>query len=129
VRLEGEVKAKIRRWYEERGENASPLPFYWVEDVPRLTDPGGWDRLQAIITAVQRRSSAEHDLDLGMIAIDTVSAAADFDHDNTQQTVALMNNINAIKNTLNIAIWLTDHFGKAGGIAWHQGQHGKGRTI
>jgi hypothetical protein len=29
VRLEGEVKAKIRRWYEERGEAMPhPLPFY-----------------------------------------------------------------------------------------------------
>ena len=110
-RLVAAVKAKVKPFYEVRGMRAPEhLPIYWVEEVPNLTSPGGFAQLQSIMQRVQKRSQCDHGLDLGVVFIDTVSAAADFDQDNTKESNALLNGLHGIKG--DCAVTLVDHFGK-----------------
>ena len=104
------------------------LPLLLGGGCPQADRSRGWDGWMSTMDAVQERAQAEYGLDLGHTAIDTVSAACDFNHDDTQQTVAVMNNINRLKYTLNSRFGSPIILGRVAG--WrHKRQHCKRRPF
>jgi len=126
LRLEGTVRNKVKTWYHAQGLEMPELPLYWVEEVPDINTDPGRKRLKELIAWVAKRARNEHGLELGLVVVDTVTAACDFDQDNTQQVGRVWRGWrDHAAAPFKLAVVLIDHFGKAGRAAGIKGNKGK----
>jgi AAA domain len=111
--------AKVQPFLEQRGERLdSYFPVSWIEEVPRLSAPDAFERYSAAIMATQakQRSWMRRPYDgLGLVAIDTMAAAADLtddQHNSAGTNQAIFNMLHRLANAFDVCILVTDHLGK-----------------
>jgi hypothetical protein len=106
IRLCGLVESKFP-------SHKGKLPFAWAEQSPRLLDKNAINQLEIVAKAAADRMRAEFGVPLVLIIIDTMSAAAGFEDENSAaQGQAAMNVINALSKSTGALVLACDHFGK-----------------
>ena len=112
---ETEIEARVRAAIGARGSDVTlRQPFArQAGSVPCLTDKNALDRLKALAAAAAERMRKDFELELALIVIDTLSAAAGFDDENSAaETQKTMNTIAALARETKALILLIDHYGK-----------------
>jgi AAA domain/Bifunctional DNA primase/polymerase, N-terminal len=106
IRIQGLVEAK----YPERGK----LPFAWAEGCPTLIEPGAVEQLEAIAMEASNKMKSEFGVELALIIVDTMSAAAGFsDENSSSEGQHAMNVLNELSRRTCALVMACDHFGKA----------------
>jgi hypothetical protein len=106
IRLSGLVEAK----FSEKGK----LPFAWRESCPTLTDRGAIEHLTRIAKEGADRMQSEFGVDLVLIIVDTMSAAAGFtDENSSSESQLAMNVCSELSRRAGAFVMACDHFGKA----------------
>jgi hypothetical protein len=110
-----EVPVRLQGAYEAGGcDSHSRLPFASADQCPRLLDKNALAILEATAMDAARRIRSEHGLDLGVIIIDTMAAAAGFDDENSNsEAQRVMNVLTALAHRFRCLVLVVDHFGKA----------------
>jgi AAA domain/Primase C terminal 2 (PriCT-2) len=120
IRLEGLVEhklagdamaAKVSGNAIEADLNA--LPFVWIEECPSLKSKAGLKQLTEMVASATTQLKEKFDLDLVLIVIDTLSAAADFtDQNDAAEGQAVMNTFASLSRATGAFVMAVDHFGK-----------------
>jgi AAA domain len=112
-RWEGLRKAKIAPWFAEQGEDVKRMPFKWVTNCPRLTADNAYDEMLLFCQRMQHECKEQYDCDLVLIAVDTLSAAADFrDQNDAGEAQRIMNLLARLTEATGATVVVVDHFGK-----------------
>ena len=89
------------------------LPFAWIEDTPDIKNDVSYRTLTEIAVNVGNRIKEEFDLDLALIIVDTMSAAANWkDHNDAAEGQLVMNRLNELGRATGAFVLAVDHFGK-----------------
>lgn len=119
IRLRGLVSGRIAEAID-RGAVMAPyidpadLPFAWIEECPRLVEPGAAEALADVATKAADEMRDLYGLPLALIVIDTVAAGAGFDDENSAaETQRAMNALEALSGATGAFVLGVDHFGKA----------------
>jgi hypothetical protein len=114
VRLTGVVDHKLRPDGTIKGSDLDNLPFAWIEECPSLKEEASFERLAAIVQAAAAQMTERFGVDLVLIVIDTLSAAADFsDANDAAEGQRIMNRLNALSRRTGAFVLAVDHFGKS----------------
>jgi AAA domain len=114
VRLEGVVDHKLRPDGTIKGSDLDNLPFAWIEECPSLKEEASFERLVALVQAAATQMKQRFGVDLVLIAIDTLSAAADFsDANDAAEGQRIMNRLNTLSRRTGAFVLAVDHFGKS----------------
>jgi len=90
------------------------LPFVWIEELPSLKGPKGFPRLLKIADAAAQRMKEKFGVELVLLIIDTLNAAADFsDQNDAAEAQKIMNGLNALSTATGAFVLAVDHFGKS----------------
>ena len=112
---ETEIERRVYAAIEVRGGDATQRqPFArQAGSVPSLTDKDALERLRALAAQAARHLRATFNCDLVLIAIDTLSAAAGFDDENSAaETQKVMTMLATLAREAKVLILLIDHYGK-----------------
>jgi len=112
---ESEIETRIQAAVAARGGNAADRqPFArQAGDVPCLADKEALDRLKSLAKQATERLHASFSLELALIVIDTLAAAAGFDDENSAaETQKVMNMLAALAREAKALVLLVDHYGK-----------------
>ncbi len=116
VRLEAVAREKVAKAPERDGVapvDPKRMPFSWIESCPQLTGDGALDILRRIVKAAAAQMQAKFGLPLGLIIIDTMSAAAGFrDANDASETQRVMDLLGALAKEAQAFTLVVDHFGK-----------------
>ena len=89
------------------------LPFAWIEDTPDIKNDTSYRNLTVIAVSVRNRIKEEFDVDLALIIVDTMSAAANWkDHNDAAEGQLVMNRLNELGRATGAFVLAVDHFGK-----------------
>lgn len=120
IRLRGVVAGKIApdgvAIEPEEGPAVDPddLPFAWIEECPRLVEPGAAEALAEVAQRAADELRDLYNLPLALIVIDTIAAGAGFDDENSAaETQRAMNALEALSKATGAFVLGVDHFGKA----------------
>ena len=111
----GEMQIRICGLIEAKypGHKAK-LPFAWGESCPTLTEQEAIEQLERIAKEAADRMQSEFGVELVLIVIDTMSAAAGFTDENKSSEGQLaMNALNELSKRTKAFVLACDHFGKA----------------
>jgi RecA-family ATPase len=110
----GDIPLRLRALAEPPASTSKTLPFAWVDQVPKLSDPGALKELLALATEAEAGMQATFQQPLALIVVDTLSAAAGFNDENSaadvQPVINILHELARQTGTLVLAI---DHFGKS----------------
>ena len=112
---ENEIEMRVRAAIAARGGNPDARqPFArQAGSVPSLTAKDALEQLKALAAAAAERMRKEFGLELALIVIDTLSAAAAFDDENSAaETQRVMNTLAALARETKTLVLLIDHYGK-----------------
>jgi AAA domain len=112
---ETEIERRVYAAIEARGGDATQRqPFARQSgSVPCLTDKDALERLRALAAQAAHHLRATFDCDLALIAIDTLSAAAAFDDENSAgETQKVMTMLAILAREARALVLLIDHYGK-----------------
>jgi hypothetical protein len=111
--------AKIWPWLENHEQPKETFyPLHWTDEVPRLTGPDALKQYSAAIEAVinlQRAAMVSSYRGLGLVIIDTMSAAADLlddQHNAAGINQTIFNMLHQISKTFDLCVVVIDHLGK-----------------
>jgi len=110
-----EIPIRLQAAYEEGGlDDDSPLPFARADQCPRLLDKNALAILKKTADEAVRHMKERHGVELGLIMIDTMAAAAGFDDENSNsETQRAMNLLKALAEHAKCCVLVVDHFGKS----------------
>jgi hypothetical protein len=95
-------------------DHKDKLPFAWAESCPMLLEKDAITTLERIAKEAADRMKAAFGVDLVLIIIDTMSAAAGFKDENASSEGQLvMNGLNELSKRTGAIVIACDHFGKA----------------
>jgi AAA domain/Primase C terminal 2 (PriCT-2) len=107
IRLSGLIEAKLP-------DHKDKLPFAWAESWPMLMVSGAVEQLAVIAKEAADRMKAEFGVDLVLVIVDTMSAAAGFKDENaSSEAQFVMNVLSELSRRTGALILACDHFGKA----------------
>jgi len=112
---ENEIEARIEAAVAARsGDAADRRPFArQAGDVPCLADKEAFERLKALAKQAAEHLERNFNCDLALIVVDTLSAAAGFDDENSAaETQKVMNMLAALARETKALVLLIDHYGK-----------------
>jgi AAA domain len=112
---ENEIEMRVRAAIAARGGDPDARqPFArQARSVPCLTDKDAPDRLKALAAAATEQMQKDFGLELALIGVDTLSAAAGFDDENSAaETQKVMTTIAALARETKALVLLIDHYGK-----------------
>jgi hypothetical protein len=90
------------------------LPFAWVEGCPKLTEKRAIHQLEGIAKQAADRMRSEFGIELALIIVDTMSAAAGFtDENSSSEGQQAMNVLTDLSRCTGAVVMACDHFGKA----------------
>jgi hypothetical protein len=90
------------------------LPFAWVDQVPKLCEPGALNQLVAFASDVDREMQQKFGVPLALILVDTMSAAAGFKDENSAAEVQpVMDVLHELARMTGTLVLVVDHYGKA----------------
>jgi AAA domain len=105
LRLDGAIRA--------RGLDQSRLPFARADECPRLLDRSALSALDRMVSAAAQQMRKVYGVELGLIIIDTMSAAAGFgDENSNSEAQRVMSMLTAICHKNKCLVAAIDHFGK-----------------
>jgi hypothetical protein len=117
IAAEGAFEIPIRlqaAYVEESPDDDSPLPFARADQCVRLLDKSALAILKATADEAARHMKERHGVELGLIEIDTMAAAAGFDDENSNsETQRAMNVLKALADHAKCCVLVVDHFGKS----------------
>jgi hypothetical protein len=106
IRLAGLVETKLP-------DHKGRLPFAWAESCPTLLDNNAISALDQIARDAAARMQSEFGVDLVLIIVDTMSAAAGFKDENASaEGQFAMNVLNDLSRRTGALVIACDHFGK-----------------
>ena len=112
-RIDVVFEARVKPWYTSRGLTPpAVMPFFWIEEVPNLgLEPAlAWT---LDVCKLAREAMAKDGVELVMIIVDTLSAAAVFkDPNDAGEAQKIMNLMHSIKVACSCVVLVIDHFGK-----------------
>jgi Bifunctional DNA primase/polymerase, N-terminal/AAA domain len=89
------------------------LPFAWIEETPDIKNDASYRNLTEIAVSVGDRIKEKFDVDLVLIIVDTMSAAANWkDHNDAAEGQLVMNRLNELGRATGAFVLAVDHFGK-----------------
>jgi AAA domain len=112
---ENEIETRVRAAIIARGGDANDKhPFARQADgVPCLTDKDALERLRTLATEATAHMREAFGCDMTLIAVDTLSAAAGFDDENSaSETQKVMNTLAAMARETKTLVVVLDHYGK-----------------
>jgi hypothetical protein len=114
---EGEMEIEVRvhaAIYAHGGDATRPQPFArQAGPVPCLTDKDALDRLKALAKQAAGHLEQNFNCELALVVIDTLSAAAGFDDENSAaETQKVMTTIATLAREIKALVLLIDHYGK-----------------
>ena len=112
---ESEIETRIQAAVAARGADAADRqPFArQAGGVPCLTGKGALERLKALANQAAGRLRQSFNCELALIVIDTLSAAAGFDDENSAaETQKVMNTLTALARETRTLVLVIDHYGK-----------------
>jgi AAA domain len=113
IRLQGVVDQKLRLNPALGAADLDKLPFAWIEECPSLKEEHSFERLVGLALAADKKMKEQFNVDLALIIIDTLSAAADFvDANDAAEGQRIMNRLNALSRRTGAFALAVDHFGK-----------------
>jgi hypothetical protein len=117
VRAEGEteIETRVHAAIDAHGGDATrPQPFArQAGPVPCLTDKDAPERLKALAAQAAQHLRAIFNCELALVVVDTLSAAAGFDDENSAaETQKVMTAIAALSRETKTLTLLIDHYGK-----------------
>jgi AAA domain/Primase C terminal 2 (PriCT-2) len=93
--------------------NGNKLPFAWIEDTPDLKANASYRQLVDAAVNIGKQIKVKFGVDLVMIIIDTISAAANFkDQNDAAEGQFVMNRLNELGRKTGAVVMAVDHFGK-----------------
>jgi hypothetical protein len=106
IRLCGLVEAKFQ-------SRTDKLPFAWVDGCPKLTENGAIHQLEGITKQAADHMRSEFRIELALIIVDTMSAAAGFtDENSSSEGQRTMNALAELSRRTGAFVMACDHFGK-----------------
>jgi hypothetical protein len=120
VEGQSEIRVRVQAVIDDKvvGHLCDPLdiehmPLAWIEACPKLSDPDAFEKLAAIIKPVAETMQQKYGLPLALIAIDTLSPAAQFkDANSSAEAQHVMSVLKKIAHTFQCFVMAVDHFGK-----------------
>jgi hypothetical protein len=107
IRLNGLAETKFP-------DHKGKLPFAWAESSPTLTDKGAIEQLVRIAKKASDQMRSNFRVELVLIILDTMSAAAGFKDENASaEGQVVMNALNELAKRTGSLVMACDHFGKA----------------
>ena len=98
-------------------DRAGKLPFAWIDDCPRLLDPGAVKVLAALAREAADRMQKDFGVPLALIIIDTMADAAGYARSGDENDAALaqlvMHRCAQLAQLTGALVLGVDHFGKA----------------
>ncbi|SHG80841.1 AAA family ATPase [Bradyrhizobium erythrophlei] len=89
------------------------LPFAWIEDTPDIKNDASYRTLTEIAVSVGVQIREKFSVDLVLIIVDTMSAAANWkDHNDAAEGQLVMNRLNELGRATGAFVLAVDHFGK-----------------
>ena len=112
-RVDAIFEARVKPWYASRGLTPpAVMPFFWIEEVPNLGLEGAlaWTR---DVCQLAKTAMAKDGVELVLIIVDTLSAAAAFkDPNDAGEAQRIMNLMHSIKVACSCVVLVIDHMGK-----------------
>ena len=112
-------QAKVVPYMERHNLPAGTyIPANWFDDVPRLTAPDAFEQYRARLIAVAQRDRDEIGIaygGLGLVAIDTFTAAVDLSDDQTNSAGTnqlIFTRLHQLAHDLDCFVLVVDHMGK-----------------
>lgn len=111
---EGDIPIRLRGLVTERSQDPSTLlPFAWVGEMPRLRDPEAANHLAELAHEAADGMKDKFGVELALIVIDTMAAAAGFDNENdASEAQQVMTVLHALARQTGALVLVVDHFGK-----------------
>ena len=111
----GDIPIRLRALTEPPGSAPKRLlPFARVDEVPKLSDPGALKALLALAAEADAGMQANFQKPLALIVVDTLSAAACFNDENSAADVQpVMNILQDLARRTGTLILAIDHVGKS----------------
>ena len=112
---ENEIETRIQAAVVAKGAlDGDRQPFArQAAGVPPLTDKNALERLKALAKQAADRLRQDFNCELALIVIDTLSAAAGFDDENSaSETQKVMNVLAALARETKTLVLVIDHYGK-----------------
>jgi len=111
---EGEIKRRVRAAVESKYGATDSQPFArQARDVPKLTELDALQKLNTHAEEAAKRAREKFGLPLALIVVDTLSAAAGFDDENSaSETQKVLNVLRALSRATKALVLLIDHYGK-----------------
>ncbi len=93
------------------------LPIQWFVDFPPLRKPGAFDILIKMVEKARTQLQHAHGVDIGLIAFDTLAAAAGFNKANDENDAAIMGDVQrrlrGLARAFRCFVLVVDHHNKA----------------
>jgi hypothetical protein len=113
---ESEIRLRVEVLMAAKYGSPAEVPFLWYEAVPALLQKGASDLLVAMAEQADRHLQEKFGLPLGLLILDTVTAAAGYSTPGAENDAAicqqLMNVLKAAAPRLSCFCLGIDHFGK-----------------
>ena len=111
---ESEIEERVRAAIENKFGGSGLQPFArQAGGVPLLTDSHVLEKLKAYAQEAAKRARDTFDLPLALIVIDTLSAAAGFDDENSaSETQKVMSALHELSRATGAFVLVIDHYGK-----------------
>ena len=119
IAVEGREEIPIRLEALNRAKcgQAERLPFFCLDDIPRLLERGAADKIAADANTVAVEMRARFELPLALIIVDTVAAGAGYAKSGDENDAAIaqriMDTLARISKLTGAFVLAVDHFGKA----------------
>jgi hypothetical protein len=109
-----EIPLRLQCAYEEKyPESNSQLPFAMADECPRVLDRNALPILQETAAAANEHMRTRHGVEIGLIIVDTMAAAAGFNDENDNaEAQRAMNVFTALSRQFKCLVIPVDHFGK-----------------
>jgi RecA-family ATPase len=111
----GDIPLRLRAIAAPPGTaNPALLPFAWIDDVPKLSDAKSRPGLINIALQAESEMQKQFKLPLALIIVDTMSAAAGFEDENSAAHVQpVMDALHQLARTTGALVMVVDHLGKS----------------
>jgi AAA domain len=118
IAVEGrdEIPIRLEALNREKCGKAERLPFFCLDDIPRLLERGAADKIAADANAVAAEMQQRFDLPLALIIVDTVAAGAGYaksgDENDSAIAQRIMDALARISKLTGAFVLAVDHLGK-----------------
>jgi hypothetical protein len=118
VAVEGreEIPIRLEALNRTKCDGAERLPFFCLDDIPRLLEKGAADKIAADANAIAEEIRRRFDLPLALIIVDTVAAGAGYSKAGEENDAAIaqriMDTLGRISKLTGAFVLAVDHFGK-----------------